>query len=120
MHPLAKKHTLQAPASEDREPPRWSRGGDLRAAIKPGLVHLTWEKGEDNEGIYGYDVFRSEDGGPFQRLAATKIPSLFDQTATSDVKLAYRVQAYDFAGLRTPPSNVVEVELPAALGEVGG
>jgi hypothetical protein len=36
------------------------------------------------------------------------------------VKLAYRVQAYDFAGLRTPPSNVVDVVLPATLGEVSG
>ncbi|MFO0980667.1 MAG: hypothetical protein U1E76_02790 [Planctomycetota bacterium] len=106
------KHALQAPASDDREPPRWTRDGTLAAELRPGVVRLTWERGFDQEGVYGYDVFRSDDGGPFCRIAATRIPSLLDQTLTADLRAVYFVQAYDFAGNRSVPSNQVEVRLP--------
>lgn len=110
------KGHLSPPRSQDREPPKWpDKGAGLRAELKPGRVVLHWNRATDNEALYGYDIYRSVDGGPFEHLWAIRgdmKPFYEDGSATGGSRYAYRVHAYDLAGNRSEPSNTVEVKVP--------
>ncbi|MFQ5612596.1 MAG: NADH:flavin oxidoreductase [Anaerolineae bacterium] len=108
------KHSLQAPeAPDDRQPPAWPTDGGLSA--EPGAggqVRLRWEKAEDAQGVYGYEIFRSVNGGPFVHLTSSKAASFSDDFALAGNRYAYYIRAYDFAGNRSPASAPVEITLP--------
>lgn len=106
------KNTLNAPLSSDSTPPRWTDGRQLKASLSPGRVLLEWNHAEDNEMVYGYDIFRSEDDGPYTRLTAVKRNFHYDVTAVGGARYRYYVQAYDLAGNRSEPSEIVEIETP--------
>lgn len=104
------KGAKQAPLSSDAEPPTWpAAGAQLSAVFEQGRVLLRWNKASDNEGVYGYDIWRSEGGREFMRLTALpgSLSSWHDATAVSGQEYHYEVRAYDFAGNRSIRSNIV-------------
>jgi 2,4-dienoyl-CoA reductase-like NADH-dependent reductase (Old Yellow Enzyme family) len=108
------KGALQAPQSEDADPPRWPQGGArLRCAERQGRIELHWEPATDGEAVYGYQVFRAVDGGAFQHLSSVRGPrlSFADPGAVRGARYRYQVKAYDLAGNRSEPSNAVDVAL---------
>lgn len=115
------KGALQAPLSYDAEPPVWPEGGArLTAKEMTGQVYLEWKEASDNEEIYGYEIFRSEDGREFERLNAIKRTHTYDMTVVGGRRYAYYVRAYDLAGNRSAPSNEASVTLSrVAPGNAG-
>lgn len=106
---------VNPPTSSDAVPPVWPPGGaQLKAELKIGSVRLSWQKATDNEGVYGYDIYRSVDGGPFRHYWAVRgdmKPHYEDQYVIGGSTYAYYVAAYDFAGNRSAPSETVSIAL---------
>ncbi len=103
---------LHAPeAPEDAAPPRWPAGGAQLAARlnENGQVRLTWQAARDPQGVYGYEIFRSVNKGPFVHLTSSMTPAHVDEYALAGNRYAYAVRAYDFAGNRSADSNTVEI-----------
>ncbi len=112
------KGSLQAPLSYDLEAPQWPAGGaQLIAEERVGQVYLEWQEATDNEGIYGYEIFRSEDNGEFKRLHAVKRAHFYDVAVVGGRTYAYYIRAYDYAGNRSDNSNEATASL-AKIGEV--
>ena len=110
------KGSLNAPLSADVEAPRWPEdGAQLTATCATGRVVLTWRSASDNEGMYGYQLFRSEDDGPFVHYASLRARStrFEDGRVLSGHRYRYFVRPYDLAGNRGPQSETVEVVLSA-------
>ncbi|MCA8917017.1 MAG: NADH:flavin oxidoreductase [Planctomycetes bacterium] len=104
------KGKIQAPESADAIPPNWPEtGAGLTAGGSKGRIDLKWNAATDNEGIYGYDVWRALGEGEFERIDAVPAPvtAYHDTTAISGLEYRYYVQAYDLAGNRTPASPIV-------------
>jgi len=108
--------SLHAPESADVTAPAWPESGSaLRVFEEPkGHVRLSWSAARDPEGLYGYWVERSADGGPWEIVSAVRADmhtTFQDSTAVAGVAYRYRVRAYDLAGNKSPASNVVETAL---------
>lgn len=115
------KGSFDAPESSDTVAPSWPESGsELSAAYASGRVVLTWASAVDNEGIYGYQVFRSEDGGPFVHYASLRARStrFEDARVLSGHRYRYFVCPYDFAGNRGPQSEVVDVDVSGSTGRI--
>jgi dimethylglycine catabolism A len=114
--------SLHAPESSDAAAPSWpDTGAGLRVFEEPkGHVRLSWSAARDPEGMYGYWIERSADGGPWEIVSAVRADmhtTFQDSTAVAGVAYRYRVRAYDLAGNKSPASNLAEVALalPALL-----
>ena len=108
------KGEIQAPKSGDSVAPAWSEGGaDLTADGSKGRIDLKWTAATDNEGVYGYDVWRSLGEAPFERIDAVPAPvtSYHDTLPVAGLEYRYYVQGYDFAGNRTQASDVVSAKI---------
>jgi len=103
---------LQAPASADTEPPRWTRREPLTASVHDGRVSLKWVKAEDNEEVRGYAVYRSAPGEPERHIGSNRAWQFTDADVVAGTVYAYRVQPYDGAGNRGDFSNAVTAEIP--------
>jgi 2,4-dienoyl-CoA reductase-like NADH-dependent reductase (Old Yellow Enzyme family) len=107
------KGSLQAPESFDSIPPVWQENAaGLTAEPQPGQVFLKWKEALDNETIYGYEIHKSVNGGEFMHAASVKRTTHYDQAAVAGETCRYFVVAYDLAGNRSVPSNIVEITLP--------
>jgi 2,4-dienoyl-CoA reductase-like NADH-dependent reductase (Old Yellow Enzyme family) len=107
------KGELQAPLSDDTESPNWPAvGAQLTAREMTGQIYLEWNEATDNEAIYGYEIFRREDDGEFERLHAIKRTHFYDIQVVGGRRYTYFVRAYDLAGNRSEQSNETTVELP--------
>jgi len=105
---------LHAPeAPDDHEPPVWPAGGaQLSAKLNEnGQVRLTWRAAMDPQGVYGYEIFRAVNEGPFVHLTSSMTASHVEEYALAGNRYAYYVRAYDFAGNRSPDSNIAEITL---------
>jgi fibronectin type 3 domain-containing protein len=104
---------LSAAASitpEDRFPPPVPSG--LTAAVAPESVELSWERGSEEPGLT-YRVWRAEDGGPAELIAAgLATPSYSDRKASGGKRYTYAVSAVDRLGNESEKSPPVEVVLP--------
>ena len=103
---------LHAPsAPEDTAPPAWAESGAALTARlnENGQVRLIWSGAEDVQGVYGYEIFRAVNGGPFVHLTSSLTPVHVDAYALAGNRYAYFVRAYDFAGNRSADSNVAEI-----------
>ncbi|HTF56940.1 MAG TPA: NADH:flavin oxidoreductase [Planctomycetota bacterium] len=108
--------SLHAPESADTTPPSWPESGaGLRVFEEPkGHVRLSWSAALDGEGVYGYWVERSAEGGPWEIVSAVRADmhtTFQDSTAVAGTGYRYRVRAYDLAGNKSAPSNIVEISL---------
>ena len=111
------KGSLNAPESDDTEAPHWPEGGaELTASCSSGRIVLTWKGARDGDGMYGYQVFRSEDGGPFVHYASLRARStrFEDGRVLSGHRYGYFVRPYDLAGNRGPQSETVDIAIPAS------
>lgn len=106
---------VNPPLSTDTVAPVWPSGGArLKAERKTGSILLTWQRATDNEGVYGYDIYRSADGGPFEHYWATRgdmQPHYEDPYVVGGCTYGYRVAAFDFAGNRSALSETVWITL---------
>lgn len=110
---LWQKGSLQAPESSDTVAPVWpAEGALLKASYDKGQVFLKWNDAIDNEGVYGYEIFRSENQGQFQLVTSVKRNTHYDQNVMGGDVYRYRIVAYDTAGNRSEPSNTVEIAAP--------
>jgi 2,4-dienoyl-CoA reductase-like NADH-dependent reductase (Old Yellow Enzyme family) len=110
------KGSLHAPESSDAAAPAWpGSGAGLRIFEEPkGHLRLSWSAAVDAEGVYGYWIERSADGAPWEIVSAVRADmhtTFQDGTAVAGVAYRYRVRAYDLAGNKSEPSNVVETAL---------
>ncbi len=108
------RHYLHAPeAPHDHTPPAWPSGGAALDArlTGSGQVRLAWQPAEDPEGLYGYEIFRAVNDGPWAHLTSSLTASHVDEYALAGNRYAYFVRAYDFAGNRSEPSNTASVTL---------
>jgi 2,4-dienoyl-CoA reductase-like NADH-dependent reductase (Old Yellow Enzyme family) len=106
---------LHAPeAPDDRDPPGWPEGGaQLGARLNEnGQVRLTWKAARDPQGVYGYEIFRAVNEGPFVHLTSSLTPVHVDEYALAGNRYAYSVRAYDFAGNRSADSNTADIVIP--------
>ena len=107
------KGALQAPLVSAGAPPAWVYDDpNLVASQVEGRIQLKWNHATDDLAIYGYEIYRSADGGPFLHLTSVKGVFFVDDDVVGGVRYRYWVRAYDLAGLRTPRSNVAEIAIP--------
>lgn len=110
------KKSGQAPWSDDEVPPRWpSSGAELRAEPHAGRVLLRWRAASDDDGMYGYQIFRAEDDGLLLHHASVRAASTRydDVRVLAGVRYRYAVRPYDLAGNRGPMSETVSVTVGA-------
>jgi hypothetical protein len=106
------KGALQAPLVEDATPPAWVYDDPhLRATVVEGRVQLKWNHALDDVAVYGYEIERAAEEGPFDHLTTVKGIFYVDDDVVGGVRYRYRVRAYDLGGNRTPDSNVAEATL---------
>ncbi|HOM70726.1 MAG TPA: NPCBM/NEW2 domain-containing protein, partial [Armatimonadota bacterium] len=96
---------------QDTIPPFAPTG--LRAYVEgPNAVRLQWNAAEDNIGIGEYVIYRN--GQEISRVISTEeSPSCLDNRATPGKICIYRVEAVDFAGLKSRKSMPVVVSTPS-------
>jgi 2,4-dienoyl-CoA reductase-like NADH-dependent reductase (Old Yellow Enzyme family) len=109
LWPRDRLHAPEAP--DDQTPPAWpGDGAGLSARLQSGgQVRLTWQAAEDPQGVYGYEIFRALNGGPFEHLTSSLTPTHVDEYALAGNRYEYFVRAYDFAGNRSPASETAAV-----------
>jgi len=84
---------------------------DLTAIAAAGTVELGWERNSEAD-FAGYRVYRSLDGGPFERVAdKLEAPSYSDRDVRAGAKYTYTVTAVDRTGNESPRPAPVEVEI---------
>lgn len=108
----------QAPTSSDTTPPAWpEEGAELRAVSEAGRIVLSWNKASDNEGMYGYQVFRGISATSMEHIASVRAASTRyeDTRSTSGSLYHYQVVPYDLAGNRGPHSSIVTAQLPGTM-----
>jgi hypothetical protein len=76
-----------------------------------GVLRLTWEAAMDPEGMYGYEVFRSVNDGPFLHLTSSTTSTHMEEGALAGNRYLYFVRPYDLAGNRGPNSNIAEITI---------
>jgi dimethylglycine catabolism A len=107
------KGSLQAPESTDADAPGWlpEQGAGLTAKYEHGQVFLHWNAARDQNGLYGYEIYRSIDGGVFKHLTSVKRTTFYDLDVVASKTYSYYVIAYDFAGNHSIPSNSVNCQI---------
>jgi 2,4-dienoyl-CoA reductase-like NADH-dependent reductase (Old Yellow Enzyme family) len=116
---LWRKRDLHAPLAPAKvAPPAWPEGAELTARENRGRVRLEWTPAEDETGVYGYRVLRSEAGADYRHIDSARGVShrYEDAGALGGVPYRYRVQAYDMAGNRSEPLGPVEITLESIHG----
>lgn len=115
------KGKIQAPVSYDLVPPSWPEGSaQLRGKQEGDKIRLEWESAQDNEGVYGYEIFRATDSGPMLHYISVRgvTPYYVDTHVFGGRTYTYCVKAYDFAGNRSPVSNQIKITVPLAISGV--
>lgn len=105
----------QAPESDDTVPPSWPASGpELTAEHKDGRVLLRWKPATDEDGMYGYQVFRAEESALLLHHASVRAVSARYEDARVRPGATYRyaVKPYDLAGNRGPMSATVVARVP--------
>ena len=77
-------------------------------------VRLIWSASTDDVGVTGYDVFRSDTGGPAVHLDRRHLgsTSYTDTTVQADSDFSYKVDAFDAAGNHSSRSDAAGVHTP--------
>jgi len=105
----------QAPESDDTIPPVWpAEGAGLTAEYRNGGVLLRWSPATDNEGLYGYEIFRGEGDGPRVHWSSVRGVSrrFEDLRVVCGTRYQYSLRPYDLAGNRGAESAVASLNIP--------
>jgi fibronectin type 3 domain-containing protein len=82
--------------------------GALTAILGVSTIELAWTRNSEKD-FKGYNVYRSVDGGPFERIAeAVPAPSFSDSKIEPGKKYTYAVSAVDVKGNESPRSTPAE------------
>jgi fibronectin type 3 domain-containing protein len=82
---------------------------ELHGTAGPGSVELSWEPNTESD-LAGYRVYRSVEGGAFEKIAeVTAVPSYSDKAVEHGKKYRYAIAAFDRAGNESPRSAPAEV-----------
>jgi predicted phage tail protein len=82
-------------------------------SASPGIdtVELAWDRNTETD-FRGYRVYRSVDGGPFERIADTvESPNFSDKNIQSGKRYRYTVSAVNQAGNESKPCAPVEITI---------
>ena len=80
----------------------------LSAAPTPQSIELTWTRNTEMD-FRGYNVFRSADNAPFQKIAdLIEGPTYSDSKIQAGTKYRYTVSAVDLTGNESKQSNPAE------------
>ena len=84
---------------------------DLAVIAATATVELGWEPNTEAD-LAGYRVYRSKDGGAFERIAeGVEAPSYSDRNVEAGAKYVYAVTAVDRTGNESPRPAPAEVEI---------
>jgi len=90
--------------------PTWANTNTLRAKYIDGAVKLKWQRAKGE--ISGYDLYRAEDDGQVKVIQAKKGTNFTDKSVLGGLKYSYYIRAYTKSGQASPPSNIIELDLP--------
>jgi fibronectin type 3 domain-containing protein len=94
----------------DKFPPRTPVG--LTASTGVGAIELAWERNTEPD-FKQYRVYRSEEGGPFAKIAeGLDSPNYSDRSIAAGKHYRYQITAEDLSGNESKPSEPVEALLP--------
>jgi hypothetical protein len=97
----------QSRTPQDKFPPAVPAG--LRADLAPNSASLVWEPDSDAD-LAGYRVYRSTDGGAWEKLAdVSAIPTYSDTTIEHGKHYRYAVSAFDKVGNESERCAPVEI-----------
>jgi hypothetical protein len=95
-----------AVTTEDTFAPAVPAGVTAVAGVN--TIELAWERNTEPD-FKGYNVYRSVEGGPFERIAESiEAPSYTDRKVEAGKKYRYAVTAVDLKGNESPRSAVQE------------
>lgn len=84
----------------------------LQAIPGVNTVEIAWERGTEPD-LRGYRVYRSMEGGPFERLTElVDVPSYSDKSPPSGKKCSYAITSLDTRGNESARSSAVEITAP--------
>lgn len=110
------KDMIQAPYSEDQEAPVWQSAEPLKILVRRSSVRINWQAAKDNEAVMGYEIWRSDDDGEsFKHIHSVSVSMYTDQLAVAGRRYQYYVRAYDLAGNKSAPTNIVTAEVPLEI-----
>ncbi len=90
----------------DTFPPAVPEG--LSAVPTPQSIELAWTRNTETD-FRGYNIFRSVDGGPFEKIASLiEVPTFSDSKIEAGKKYRYAVSAVDLTGNESVRSAPVE------------
>jgi len=79
--------------------------GALTAILGVSTIELAWTRNSEKD-FKGYNVYRSTDGGPFEKIAETvPSPTFSDSKIEMGKKYSYAVSAVDVKGNESPRST---------------
>ena len=82
--------------------------GALTAILGVSTIELAWTRNSEKD-FKGYNVYRSTDGGPYEKIAeAVPAPSFSDSKIEAGKKYTYAVSAVDLKGNESPRSTPAE------------
>ena len=112
------RHGLNVPLPDvnDVDGPTWATDGAVTATRRSnGRVRVEWESAEDEHGVYGYEIFRAVNSGPYEHLSSSSTNRYTDETALAGNQYRYMIKAYDFAGNRSAESAPAIVDIPLSV-----
>ena len=87
----------------DTFPPAVPEG--LSAVPTPQSIELAWTRNTESD-FRGYNIFRSVDNGPFEKIASLiEAPTFSDSMIEAGKKYRYTVSAVDLTGNESPRSQ---------------
>jgi 2,4-dienoyl-CoA reductase-like NADH-dependent reductase (Old Yellow Enzyme family) len=87
--------------------------GPLSVLVRSGNIRINWKPATDNEAVMGYEIWRSDDGGrTFSHIYSITTSMWTDHLAAAGISYQYYIRAYDLAGNKSVPSNIVRADLP--------
>lgn len=95
-------------AYKDVFPPAVPAG--IRASASAGSVELSWESNDEPD-LARYRIYRSLDGGAFERIGEVSVPAYSDRAVQAGHTYRYSVTAVDQSANESQRSAVVEAAL---------
>lgn len=82
----------------------------LTALAGPDSIDLAWQRNTESD-LQGYHIYRSVNGGAFQRLPdVVALPTYTDHAVEHGKAYAYKVTAFDKKGNESAASNAADVQ----------
>ena len=78
--------------------------------VGPDSIELAWQRSPESD-LQGYYIYRSVNGGPFDRLGdLVNVPTYTDRTVEHGKTYSYKISAIDKKGNTSAQSNAIEAQ----------